>query len=139
MRLKLEPENLITIFLGLCFIVTGLYAYRYMGHFLNTAREASGVVVEVRYESANKKGRMHPLVRFTTADGREIVAHSDEHHNVRPGDTVRLIYDPRQPSDIEISTLPRAQKRRLLITALSVAFGLFVCLLGLRVIVLPGS
>jgi hypothetical protein len=139
MRLKLEPENLITIFLGLCFIVTGLYAYHYMGRFLDRAREASGVVIDVRYESANRKGRMHPLVRFKTDDGREVVAQSDEHHNVQPGDTVRLIYDPSQPKDIEISTLPRAQKRRLLITVLSVAFGLFVCLLGLRVIVLPGS
>ena len=139
MRPKLQPENLITIFLGLCFIGTGLYAYQYIGRFLSTAREASGVVIEVHYESANKKGRMHPLVRFTTADGREILAQSDEHHNVQAGDTVRLIYDPRQPNDIEISTLARAQKRRLLITVLSVAFGLFVCLLGLRVIVLPGS
>jgi Protein of unknown function (DUF3592) len=139
MRPKLEPENLVTIFLGLCFIVTGLYAYHYMGRFLDTAREASGVVIDVRYESANKKGRMHPRVRFTTADGREVVAQSDEHHNVQRGDTVRLIYDPSQPNDMEISTLARAQKRRLLITTLSVVFGVFVCLLGLRVIVLPGS
>ena len=139
MRLQLEPGNLITALVGLCFIVTGLYAYHHMGRFLDVARETSGVVVEVSYESVNKNGRMHPLVRFTAADGREVVARSDEHHNVRPGDTVRVIYDPNEPKQMEISTLSRAQKRRVMITALSVVFGVFVCLVGVRVIVLPGT
>jgi hypothetical protein len=102
-----------------------------MGRFLDTAKETSAIVVEVAYESVNRKGRMHPVVRFKTADGREIVGHSNEHHNVQPGESVRLLYDPRNPADIEITTLSRANNRRLLFTALSILFGFGVCALGL--------
>jgi hypothetical protein len=133
MRLHLEPGNLITAAVGLCFIASGVYGYRHMGRFLDTARETSAVVVKVAYESVNKKGRMHPVVRFTTADGREVIAHSDEHHNVQPGDTVQLLYDPVHPDQIEIATLARAQNRRLLFTVLSILFGIFVCFMGLGV------
>jgi hypothetical protein len=130
MRLHLEPGNLITVAVGLCFIASGVYGYHHMSRFLDTAEETSAVVVEVAYESVNKKGRMHPVVRFTTADGREVVVRSDEHHNVQPGDRVQLLYDPVHPDQIEIATLSRAQNRRLLFTVLSVLFGVFVCLMG---------
>jgi hypothetical protein len=133
MRLHLEPGNLITAAVGLCFIASGVYGYYYMGRFLDTARETSAVVVEVVYESVNKKGRIHPVVRFKTPDGREVLVHSDEHHNVQPGDTVQLLYDPVRPDQIEIATLSRAQNRRILFTSLSVVFGVFVCLMGLGV------
>jgi hypothetical protein len=132
MRLQVEQGYLITIFVGLCFISAGIYTYVDMGRFLQTAQEASGVVIEVTHESTNKKGRIHPVVRFKTAAGQEIVGRSNEHHNVQPGDTVRLIYDPANPGQIEISTLSRTQNRRLLFTVLSVAFGVFVCLLPFR-------
>src|SRR3954468_10873775 len=105
MRLHLEPGNFITAAVGLCFIVSGLYGYRYIGYFLDTARETSAVVVEVGYESVNKKGRIHPVVRFKTSEGQEVVARSDEHHNVQPGEAVRVLYDPAHPDRIEITTL----------------------------------
>jgi hypothetical protein len=71
-------------------------------------------------------------VRFTTAEGREVVARSDEHHNVRPADTVQLVYDSRDPQSIEITTLERAQRRRLVFSGLAIAVGLLVCGLGVR-------
>ena len=81
----------------------------------------------ISHESATPKGRIHPVVRFETADGRQIVSRSDQHHNVQPGDTLQVIYDPRNPADVEITTLSRANNRRLLFTVLSVAVGLVVC------------
>ena len=138
MRLQVEQGYLITIFVGLCFITAGIYIYVDMGRFLQTAQEASGVVIEVTHESTNKKGRIHPVVRFKTAEGRDVVGRSNEHHNVQPGDTVRLIYDPKDPKQIEISTLSRMQNRRLLFTGLSVAVGVFVCLLPFGLFRTPG-
>jgi hypothetical protein len=131
MQINLQPGNLITVLVGFLFIGMGVYGYSYMGRFLDTAKEASAVVVDVVYESTNKKGRVHPVVKVRTAEGQEIVGRSNEHHNVHPGDTVQLLYDPRKPEDIEISTLALANRRRLLFTALSVAVGLGVCGLGL--------
>lgn len=132
MRIHLQPGNLITVSVGLLFIAIGIYGYVLMSRTIGAAREASGVVVDVVHESVNKRGRMHPVVRFRTAEGREVVGRSEEHHNVRPGETVQLLYDTRNPEAIEITTLARVKKRRLLLTAISVALGLFVCGLGVR-------
>jgi hypothetical protein len=137
-----DPErahrSMLTVFVGLCFVVSGAYAYEHMGGFLGRAREVSAVVVDVVYESTNRKGRTHPVVRFTTGTGQEITVATQEHHNVQRGETVQLIYDSTRPEVLEISTLARAKKRRLFITVLSVLFGAFVCLMGLGLIRLPG-
>ena len=131
MRLHFQPGNLITFVVGLGIIASGVYGHIHLGRFLERAKETSAVVVEVSYESTNKKGRTHPLVRFTADSGREVVARSNEHRNVLPGHHVTLIYAVDNPTDIEITTLSAAKKRRILFTTLSVAFGLGVCALGL--------
>ena len=132
MRIHLQRANLATVAVGLLFVGVGIYGYFYMGRFLDHAQQTRAVVIEVVKESATPKGRTHPVVRFTTSAGAEVVVHSDEHHNVKPADTVQLLYDPRNPQSIEITTLERARKRRLLFTGVLVAFGLFVCVLGVR-------
>ena len=131
MRLHLQPGNLITFVVGLGIIASGIYGHAHLGRFLDHAKETSAIVLEVSYESSNKKGRTHPLVRFTTSDGREVVARSNAHHNVKPGQSVTLIYAIDNPKEIEITTLSAANKRRTLFTTLSLAFGLGVCALGL--------
>jgi len=107
----------------------GIFGYFQMGRFLDTAREVSAVVVEITHESATPKGRIHPLVRFETHDGRTIQQRVEQHHNVQPGDLLPVIYDRRNPSQMQVSTLARAQSRRVLFGALSVLVGLVVCTL----------
>ena len=131
MRIHLQPGNLITFVVGLGIIASGIYGHAYMGRFLDHAKETSAIVLEVSYESSNKKGRTHPLVRFTTDSGQVVIARSNAHHNVKPGQSVTLIYAIDNPQEIEITTLVAANKRRMLFTALSLAFGLGVCALGL--------
>jgi hypothetical protein len=131
--MRKHPGNFATVAVGLLFVAIGVYTYVYMGGFLDNARETKAVVIEVSMESAaTRKGRTHPVVRFTTDEGKEVVARVDEHHNVRPGDTVQVVYDSRNPQNIEIATLERAQRRRLLFSGLAVALGLLVGGLGLR-------
>ena len=120
------------IAVGLLFVAIGAYGYFHMGGFLDSASETSAVVVEMLNESATRKGRTHPVVRFTTTEGRTVVARSNKHHSVQPGETVTLLYDPRNPHDIEITTRERASRRRLLFTGASIALGLFVCTLGAK-------
>src|SRR5688572_31115588 len=126
MRIHLQPGNVMAILVGVFFIAAGLYTYHHMGRFLDHARETSGVIVDVVYETGSKKGRIHPRVRFNTEAGREIVAQSEQHRNVQPGETVRVLYDMQRPEDFEITTLEQAQKKRLLFTLLSVALGMVV-------------
>jgi hypothetical protein len=134
-----HPGNFATVVVGLLFVAMGIYTWFHMGRFLDHARETDAVVIEVLMESAaTRKGRMHPVVRFT-ADGKEVVVRSDEHHNVKPADTVRLVYDVRNPQAIEITTLDRAQRRRLIISGLTVALGMIVCVIGLRQLIQPGA
>jgi hypothetical protein len=131
--MRKHPGNFATVAVGLLFVAIGVYTYVYMGGFLDNARETKAVVIEVSMESAaTRKGRTHPVVRFTTDEGKEVVARVDEHHNVRPADTVQVVYDSRNPQNIEIATLERAQRRRLLFSGLAVALGLLVGGLGLR-------
>jgi hypothetical protein len=131
MRIYVQPGNLITAAVGLLIIATGIYGYFEIGRFIDGARPASGVVLEIVYPSVNKRGRTHPVVRFTTAEGKEVVVRSEEHHNVQPGDTVELLYDVANPQQIEITTIDRVRNRRVLFTVLSLVFGGFVCFMGL--------
>jgi hypothetical protein len=130
--MRRHPAYLVTIAVGLIFVAVGAYTYVYMGRFLDHAREVRAVVIEVRHESATPNGRRHPVVKFRTPAGVEVVAHSDEHRNVRPADTVQVVYDERHPQDIELTTLEQAHRRRLVITGISVAIGLLVCGMGVR-------
>ena len=63
---RIAPGNLVSILFGLCLIAGGAYAYAQIDDALRFMREASGIVDEVVYESATKKGRMHPVVRYRT-------------------------------------------------------------------------
>lgn len=121
--------HLITLAFGVAFIAMGVFGYFYMGRFLDTAREVTAVVVAIAHESATPKGRIHPVLRFATADGRTIEHRVEQHHNVQPADTLQVIYDPRDPTQVEVTTLARAHSRRLLFTVLSIAVGIIVCIL----------
>ena len=134
MKVHLRRGNLVTILIGLLFIGAGLYAYGRIGRFLDSARETRATVVDIVHESANRKGRRHPVLRFNAADGQEVVVQFEEHHNVQPGDTVQILYDPGNPQHMEIGTLSRARNRRLLFLLLPVGLGVFVCLMGLGVV-----
>lgn len=89
MRMQMELGNLITILFGLCFVAAGVFVYVYMDHFVGIGHEASGVVVEVVYETGSRESRMHPVVRFKTADGREVLGRSGQHYNSEVGQAVQ--------------------------------------------------
>ena len=129
MKFRMEPGNVITFSVGLLFIAGAVYVHTSLGRFIENAREVPAVVVEVVNEGG-RKARIHPVVRFRGEDGREIVATSQQHHNVTPGQSVHVVYDPAQPEEIEIGTLERVKHRRTLFTLLAAGMGILVCGLG---------
>jgi hypothetical protein len=63
-------------------------------------------------EVTTRKGeaRFRTVVGFTTRDGREISFYSEvttTHRDYRAGDSVRVLYDPRDPEHAEIASFVR--------------------------------
>ena len=134
MRLRMQPHHLVTALFGLFLIGAGIYAYLHLGTYLGTLRETSAVVIDVVYESATmQKARVHPVVRFTTADGREVIGRAEKHLKARPGDSVRIVYDPAYPERVEVRTLAQANRERGLFSGIAIAFGLALSLGALAV------
>jgi hypothetical protein len=128
--MRMEPGNLLTLLLGLCFVAGGVLAYLYLGRFAATGEEASGMVVEVVYEAGSRQSRMHPVLRFKTADGREILGRSRQHYNSSVGQALPLVYDPKDPEHVEIGTLAELRRFQALFAAVCVVFGLVICAIG---------
>jgi uncharacterized protein DUF3592 len=129
--MRMELGNLITILFGVCFVAAGAFAYAYMDRFIGTGHEASGVVVEVVYETGSRESRMHPVVRFKTADGREVLGRSGQHYNSAVGQALQLVYDPKNPEHVEIGTLSELRKFRTIVAAICVLSGLVICFIGI--------
>jgi len=127
----MDPGNLLTVLFGLCFVAVAVYAWSYMGRFIDTAREASGVVVEVVYEPGSQKSAMHPVMRFKTTEGKEITGRSWQHYNSEVGQMLPLLYDPSNPEHVEIGTLSSARRWRMVVTGACVLVGLVTCFIGI--------
>ena len=129
MRFRLEAPNVITALVGLMFMAGGVYAYHYLGRSLQQMREAPGVVVDIVYETGTmQKGRKHPVVRFRTANGIEVTATSEKHRAVERGDAVPVVYDPRNPTLIEVTTLTNVQRQRVFSSGFAIVLGLVLSL-----------
>ena len=129
MKLRLHPRNLVTAFLGLLVIGAALYTYVHTAQQFAAARETKAIVIDIVYETGTlQKGRMHPVVRFTTEDGRQVVGRSDKHRKVELGQSVQVLYDPAHPERVELQTLTQARRQRLLFGGLVIALGLAMIL-----------
>ena len=127
----MEVGNLLTVLFGLCFVAVAFYAWSYMGRFIDTAQETSGVVVEMVYEPGSQKSSVHPVIRFKTTEGKEIVGRSWQHYNSEVGQKLPLLYDPGNPEHVEIGTLSSARRWRMIVTATCVLAGLVICFIGI--------
>jgi hypothetical protein len=127
---RIGRGNLVSIVFGLCLIAGGAYAYGRIDDGLRFTREAEGIVADVTYESGTKKGRIHPIVLYRTAEGEEVRAQSDKHLNVQPGARVRVVYDVRNPTEVEIGTLDQARHRRAIMAGTVIVIGIASLLAG---------
>jgi hypothetical protein len=140
--------------IGLIFLLVGWIIRRTSRHLGGPTAQARGTIVgfdtsvpgslrvrgaRVRVSSWNNfvgSGPVYrPTVQFTTADGAQVTATSPFGTNPRPGhvgDTVAVLYDPRDPQRIRVETQSRW------VGCMEVAFMLFggaIAALGIVILI----
>jgi uncharacterized protein DUF3592 len=95
----------VSMTLGVLAVVWAVFAYVLQRRFLRRAVRTSGVVEALNEEPLGRRRTpmYFPVIRFTTADGatRSVESHTTQ-RGIRVGQTVRILYDPRNPTDVEI-------------------------------------
>jgi hypothetical protein len=93
---------IIAVIAGLFVMAGGITKLRQGRHLKAVGVRARGVVVDLRWSD----GCAYPVVRFTCADGREVVMRSDIGRDPpakRKGDVVDVLYDPADPEHARIA------------------------------------
>lgn len=121
--------GVVLLAIGLIFFVVGWIIRRTSRHFRGPAEHAQGTIVgfdtstpgamrvpgsRVRVSTwtnfAGSGPLYRPTVEFTTAEGTQVTATSPFGTNPRPGhvgDSVTVLYDPRNPQRIRVETQSR--------------------------------
>jgi hypothetical protein len=91
---------------GLC--VGGLVSRARTQRFVASALQAQAEVTGLEQRRGNKNSLMyHPVLRFTTQQGVQHEVVSPVGSNpapCKPGDTVRILYNPARPEEVRIHT-----------------------------------
>jgi hypothetical protein len=98
--------------IGILFLVVGVRGAASNRAFMRRAQRVQGQVVELRHRwSSSSDGgsssSWHPVLAFTTADGRRVQAESPIGSSPAPtgqGDWVPVLYDPANPGDVRVDT-----------------------------------
>lgn len=98
---------------GLLFMAAGIYGFFKNRSLARTGLRADAEVVDlhirVSYDGETGTSRTYyPIVRFRTADGQEVQARTRAGGSpppARPGDQVRVVYQPGNPQTVSIDTV----------------------------------
>jgi hypothetical protein len=105
MTLQIPPSVLwpVCLTLGVLAVVWAVFAYVLQRRFLSGAVRAPGVVEALKEERLQRTAMYFPVIRFTTADGSSMSVESHTtQRGIRVGQTVHILYDPRNPTNVEI-------------------------------------
>jgi hypothetical protein len=102
---------LLLVFVGLVLAAAGGYGARRNRRLTRTGQRVPGTVVSLAWKQSigsEAGGQVcHPVLAFRTLDGREVQTATGVGSSrviAQPGEQVRVIYDPRNPSRAEIDT-----------------------------------
>lgn len=129
----MNSEALVTIAFGLIFVAVGLYIYFDSGRFAATAREASGVVADVVKVTEGRRKAIHPIVRFKTVAGQEIVFTNPVHYFAAIGVTLPVSYNPANPNEAKVGSVAGVRRSSFVWLVMCLVFGGLVCLMGLHI------
>lgn len=97
------------LFGGLVFMVAGGYGFLKSRHLARAGLRADAEVVDLYERHDGESGRVYyPIVRFWAADGQEVVTRTRSGGSpppARPGDRVRVVYQPGSPQVVSIDTV----------------------------------
>ena len=93
---------------GPVLVVRGIQSIRRDSRFQQRALRAQGVVTQIRWDHRGEDSSSYPVVRFNLPDGRTVEASATQ--GAAPGsgsegDSVNVLYDPQNPTDIRIDGL----------------------------------
>jgi Protein of unknown function (DUF3592) len=93
--------------IGIGLLAAGAATFVHTLRFVQGAERATGTVIELSEETDSEGDvTFHPVVRFTTAEGRTVEFVSSSGRSPAPwsvGDRVEVLYDPDDPKDAELS------------------------------------
>lgn len=124
-------DLLVLVPLSLVFVAGGFLlglSYATTRRFLTRGRAATGVVLDVKVSADDQEN--YPVVRFETAEGREVVFTSREDYYAQVGQTVGMFYNPANPQDARLGS--RSSMRRGALSTL--AMGVVLALIGVSTI-----
>lgn len=100
---------LLFVAFGLLFCCVGVRVVLTGRRLRETGVRVPGIVVRNQWSSGNQSGgTYHPVMRFTTADGRDLEIRSDVGSNpahVSEGAQVTVVYDPMNPEKARIDSM----------------------------------
>jgi hypothetical protein len=113
-------------FIGLCLLVVSVLLFLNTRRFINSSARATGTVVS-HNTSRSSDGDIsyYPVISFQTQDGRTIEFQSGAGSSSRSpavGQTVELLYDPRNPQSAEINSFGSLWLAPLILSALGTIF-----------------
>jgi hypothetical protein len=113
------------LLIGAVFAAVGIFGITYDRRLRRRGKRTTGSVVDLQYEHDGNSGGYNPVIEFRTADGQQVRAVSSAAGDPPParvGDKVPVLYDPANPSVVEIDTV---MGRGTWLALLAAAVGLF--------------
>ena len=111
MRSQLPHAIIAPVFLtlGVLAVAWAVLAFRSQRRFLSKAMRATGVVKSLTAERLEKTTFYFPVITFTTAAGVPVTAQSKTSisSSYPLGKTISVLYDPNDPSNLEIDAWSR--------------------------------
>ena len=111
MRSQLPHAIIAPVFLtlGVLAVAWAVLAFRSQRRFLSKAMRATGVVKSLTAERLEKTTFYFPVITFTTAAGIPVTAQSKTSisSSYPIGKTISVLYDPNDPSSLEIEAWSR--------------------------------
>lgn len=120
--------------LGLLAVAWAVLAYRSARRFLSTAVATNGTIQSLRAERIDRTTVYFPVISFTTASGNTVTAESKSSRTggYRVGQPISILYDPRNPTNLEIN----AAWSRWFFVAVAIAFAVVLFAIGVVGLVL---
>lgn len=134
------PPELTILFISAGFLILGVYFWQKGNHLLKNGKKAEAVVFSNKFEASHNGGVYYPVVRFLT-DKQEWITQElsvGTTPKKREGTKLQVIYDPENPTDVQINSTFVLEILPRIFTALGVMGAVFVALEILDVInILP--
>jgi len=118
--------------IGLALLTGCVYLYSDKQAFKKKAEISQGVVVELIIERFDKTIMYAPIISFTTKEGDKIEFTSAIGNNspsYRVGETVEIIYDPKEPNKADINSFTSLWMAPLILGV----FGIIFFLIGFSI------